>query len=194
MSGVVSLFLSFLLLYKYGAIFVVVLLSAIAVPLPANSVMLAAGAFASQGYLSFSLALSVAVASNMLGDCIGYFLARNYGRAALAMLHVEVPSYVERLEQYVQRHPGPTIFFTRFTGTIDPLTNILSGFIGIPFYVFIFWDFLGNLACYGSIMYIGYFFGVHWPDFAPLVSIAGWVIFLVIAITALSVALWYRRR
>ena len=80
MSNFVALLLSFLLLYKYWALFAVIFVAAVLVPLPTNSVLLAAGAFASQGYFSFWLSLAVAVGANIAGDCFDYFLARRYGR------------------------------------------------------------------------------------------------------------------
>jgi len=56
-------------------------------------VLLAAGAFASQGYFSFFLSLFVVVASNVLGDYTGYFLAHRYGRRIFELLHIRVPDF-----------------------------------------------------------------------------------------------------
>lgn len=44
---------SYVLLYKYVAIALVVYSGAVILPLPANAMLLAVGAFASQGYFSF---------------------------------------------------------------------------------------------------------------------------------------------
>jgi membrane-associated protein len=192
MSGFVALLLSFLLLYKYWALGIVIFISAVILPLPTNSLLLAAGAFASQGYFSFSLSLAIAVGANMLGDCFDYFLARRYGRRAIAMLHLRMPAYIERLEAYVKHHPGPTIFLTRFVGAADPLGNVFAGFVGVPFGLFLWYDFLGNFVSIGGVLYAGYFLGIHWQDFSTLFSIAGWVLLGATVIAALAVALWYR--
>jgi membrane protein DedA with SNARE-associated domain len=194
MNSFVALLLSFLLLYKYWALFAVMFVAAVVLPIPTNSILLAAGAFASQGYFSFSLSLIVAVGANILGDCLDYFLARKYGRPVIRLLHIRIPSYVERLEEYVKRHPGPTIFLTRFVGTADPLANILSGFVGIRFGTFLLYDFLGNVVSIGGVLYAGYFLGIHWQDFSMFFSIAGWILLGFIVIAALAVALWYRNR
>lgn len=192
MNAVVALLLSFLLLYKYWALFGIIFIAAVILPIPTNSLLLATGAFASQGYFSFSLSLAVAVGANILGDCFDYFLARRYGRRTIRMLHIRIPSYIERLEEYVERHPGPTIFLTRFAGTADPLANIFSGFVGVRFGTFLLYDFLGNVVSIGGVLYAGYFLGIHWQDFSTLFSIVGWIVVGCIVIAALAVSLWYR--
>ena len=192
MSSFLAPLLSFLLLYKYWAIFLTVFAAAIAVPLPINSILLAAGAFASQGYFSFSLSFTVAMVANLLGDSLDYFLARRYGHAALRLLRIRVPAYLERLEEYVRDHPGPTIFFTRFAGAADAVANVFAGFVGVPFLVFLWWDFLGNGISIGGVLWAGYFFGDNWTAFSKFFSLSNWIIFAIITIAALGVALWYR--
>jgi len=194
MSSLVSPLLSFLLLYKYWALFVVTLSASIILPLPTNSLLLAAGAFASQGYFSFLLSLFVAVGANLLGDLFDYFLARRYGHRALKMLRIRTPSYMERLERYVRDHPGPTIFLTRFVGTIEPLTSLLAGFIGVPLGLFIFYDVLGNLVSDGGIMCIGYLLGANWQSVLKFLSITNWVLAGILIVAAVAAALWYRNR
>jgi len=175
MNTILNMLLSSLLLYKYFAIFIVIFLAAVALPLPTDSMLLAAGALASQGYFSFSLALMVAVGANIAGDSFGYFIAKRYGRSALQMLHIRTPSYIDRLEQYIREHPGPTIFFTRFFGTADPLGNIFSGLSKVPFGVFLLYDIPGNFISNGGFLYAGYILGDNWKNFSKMVSTPVWV-------------------
>ncbi len=191
MNSLASFLLSALLLYKYWALFVVIFAAAIVLPLPTNELLMAVGASASQGYLNLYVSLAVAIGANVLGDSIGYFLARRYGRSALRMLHIRVPSYIERLEHYIGRHPGIAIFATRFFGAADPLTNVLSGFIGIPFTTFLFYDIVGNIVSIGGVVCAGYFLGAHWQDVTGLIGVAEWMVLGVVALVVL--AWWYRR-
>ena len=193
MNGFLAVLLSFLLLYKYWALFIVIFSAAVIVPFPSNSVLLAAGAFASQGYFSFSISLAVAVAANTLGDCVDYFLARRYGARALRILHIRIPTYIERLERSVRRYPGPVIFLTRFVGTIEEITSFLSGFIGIGFGTFLLYDLLGNLASIGAVIYAGYFLGINWQDFSGLFTIAGLLLLGLAVTAALAAAVWSGR-
>ncbi len=191
MSAILAFLLSFLLLYKYLALFLVMFLAAILVPLPTNTLLLAVGAFASQGYFNFAASLFVAVLANAAGDCCGYFLARNYGRKVLRMLRIRLPKYIVRLEDYVAKHPGPTIFLTRFFGAADPLTNLLSGFIGIPFSVFIFYDLLGNIVSIGIVLCVGYFLGTYWQDYSKAFGIIGWAFFGCVCLCIILWRVWH---
>lgn len=192
-SGILTSLLSFLLLYKYGALFILILVAAIIVPIPVNTLLLAAGAFASQGYFSFTISLLVVVAANMLGDCFDFFLARRYGRRALEMLHIRIPKYLERLERFVRAHPGPAIFLTRFVGTIEPLTSLLCGFIDVPAGKFIFYDFLGNFVSDGAVLCAGYFLGSYWQDFMGVFNITDYIFLGAVIAIALVVMIWRKK-
>lgn len=194
MNALAPLLLSFLLLYGYWALFLIVFIAALILPLPTNSLLLAAGAFASQGYFSAPMVLLVAMIANVAGDSIGFFLAQRYGRSAIHLLHLHVPSYIERLERYVLSYPGLTIFVTRFAGAADPLANVLAGFAGVPFRVFLVADILGNLVSIGGVIYAGYFLGIHWQDVINLVSVGDWMLAGVFVIVVIAIALWYRKR
>ena len=52
MTAILSALLSYLLLYKYFAIFVLVFAGSFIVPLPGNAMLFAMGAFSSQGYMN----------------------------------------------------------------------------------------------------------------------------------------------
>ena len=194
MSTLLAPLLSFLLLYKYPAIFIVVFVAALALPLPTNSILLAAGAFASGGYFNFAFSLIVAVSGNILGDLLGYFIAKKYGRHALQMLHLRIPPYLERLERYVNKHPGTTVFFTRFFGAADPLTNILAGFANMPFGIFLSYDIFGNFISIGSIIWIGYYFGDNWETFTKTMNLPTWAILWTIVFIFLIPFLIGKRR
>ncbi len=76
MDYLLAALLSYLLLYKYVAVSVVSFLAGLILPLPSNALLLAAGAFASQGYISATAVFFFALVSNVLGDSLGYALTR----------------------------------------------------------------------------------------------------------------------
>lgn len=188
----VTLLLSYLLLYKYVIIFVVIALAALVLPLPTNTLILASGAFASQGYLSFPLALATAMAANMGGDVLGYFLAARLGDRVLRVIRSHPSAYEHALERYLQRKPGAAIFFSRFAGTLDPAVNILSGWAGVSLVTFIWYDFLGNIISIGGVMYVGYVVGANWLSFVDLVSTIGY--FVAAAVLLVGVIAIFGRR
>ena len=78
---ILAALLSWLLLYKYIALFAIVYSAALLLPLPVNATLLAVGAFSSQGYFNFWLSLAIAVTANTLGDLTGYAITRHWGEA-----------------------------------------------------------------------------------------------------------------
>ena len=65
MTLFLSSFLSFILLYKYWAILAITFVASFILPLPMNAIIVAMGAFSSQGYLSGPFALSLTVLTNV---------------------------------------------------------------------------------------------------------------------------------
>jgi membrane-associated protein len=193
MSTILAFLLSSLLLYKYWALLLVFFFSGLILPIPTSTVLLSTGAFASQGYFNFFISLAVIVGANMLGDYTGYLIARRYGRKALGILHVHVPVWIERLETFLHKYPGPAIFITRFVGTTDVLTNILCGFSGVSLFTFLFYDFLGNLVSNGSLLYAGYFLGVHWQDFTGLFNITDYILVGIVIAIILYIIIRHKR-
>src|ERR1700753_579402 len=123
MNSILATLLSYLLLYKYIAIFLLVVSSAIILPIPENTLLLATGAFASQGYFSFIFAFIVALAANVIGDSIGYILTRKWGNKIIKEHHIKKYASLSKIDSYIRGNAGMTIFLTRFTGTIGPLVN-----------------------------------------------------------------------
>jgi membrane protein DedA with SNARE-associated domain len=194
MNSGLTFLLSALLLYKYWALFIAFILAAIIIPIPVNTLLLASGAFASQGYMSFSISLIVVVIGNVIGDCIDYLLARIYGRSILHKMRIRVPSYIERLERFVGKYPGSTIFITRFVGTIEPLTSLLCGFIGIGFVIFIVYDILGNIVSNGLVLYAGYILGSYWQDFTGILNITNYILMAVIILIVILALIWQKNK
>jgi len=194
MSAILSFLLSSLLLYKYWVLLVVFFFSGLILPIPTSTILLSTGAFASQGYFNFFASLAVIVGANVLGDYTGYLIARRYGRRAFAMMHVRVPAWIERLESFIRKYPGSAIFVTRFVGTTDILTNLMCGFSGVSLPVFLIYDSIGNIISDGSLLYAGYFLGVHWQDFTGLFNITDYVLLGVVVVIILAALALNKRR
>ncbi len=168
--------LSYLLLYKYAALFVFVFSIAVIVPLPANGILLAAGAFASFGYFNLPLSIVVSTIGSVAGDILDYSIARYYGRRVFEKFRINKHYYFERLEHGFRTHAGLTIFVTRFVGPIDLLGSLFSGSIGIPAGIFVLYDLLGNFVSTCIVVVIGYLAGSYWQNFSGLIDIAGWIL------------------
>ena len=117
-----SLF-SYLLLYKYVALFVFIFLAGIGLPIPSSTLLLAVGAFSSQGYFNLPLSLAIALIANILGDLFDYFLMRKYGTAILKKNYhkrfsfiVKLEKYIKYLDEYIKSHQRIAIFIIKIFG------------------------------------------------------------------------------
>jgi membrane protein DedA with SNARE-associated domain len=175
--------LSFILLYKYAAVFAVVYFSAVIVPFPANAMLLAVGAFSSQGYFSFWISLVVAVTSNILGDCTDYALTRKYGAPIIHFLRIDRVRLFGYLKEELRTDAAITVFTTRFASSLSPIASLLAGLVGVPFGTFILYDFLGNFIEPFALLSVGYLVGNYWSSFSDIFGIFG-------AIAAVAVVLF----
>ena len=167
MATILSAFLSFLLIYKYIGLFIVSFLAALALPLPSSSILAAAGAFSAQDYFNITTVLVVALVGNVIGDALGYFVARHYGTVFLKKIGFEKVLgsrlYVS-LAGYMQHSSYSLIFFSRFLTSVKPLINILSGITHVKYSIFFGISILGEIAHVLVYGLIGYYLGSAWEN------------------------------
>jgi membrane protein DedA with SNARE-associated domain len=177
---VLATLLSYVLLYKYPAIFVITFFGAFALPLPSGSVLMAASAFAVQGYMSFPFVLLTGIAGNMAGDSSGYWLVRNYGIGVLDKLRLGRFFKKDRLDgarNQIDKHPILIIYFSRFMTGIAPAVNVVSGITRLPYKRYLLFECLGEITECSVFCFIGYIFGSNW-EYVSQLSGGFWVIIL----------------
>lgn len=169
MGTIITSALAYLLLYKYVTLFVVAYLAALLIPLPSNTSLIAASAFASQGYLNIYGVILVAFCANVLGDITGFFLARKYGKHVLLKIgfrKIIESVYYSKIELFIVEHSKIAIFVTRFIGGIGPLVNIITGFSkDVSIKKFLVFGMMGEFVYVISLSLSGYFLGSSWQDF-----------------------------
>ena len=174
--NILNSLLSYVLLYRYWTIGIVVYSAALILPLPANAMLLAVGAFASQGYFSFWLAFAVAVIANTLGDCTGYAIARKWSNFVIRILHLHRVKFFNQLSEEFRTDAAITVFTTRFASSLSTIANFLAGLVGVPFKTFLVNDFLGNIIEPFVVLGIGYLVGSYWSDFSNILEIIAAII------------------
>ena len=182
MDYLLTSLLSYVLLYKYFAIGGVVFLSGLLLPLPSNTLLMAAGAFASQGYLNVYAAFAVALVSNVLGDSLGYALTRIWGTRYITRARLDHFSAVTRIEKFVRENVRLTILVTRFLGAPGVIVNFLCGLSGVPYRRFVLYDMIGNALDTACFLFAGYALGIYAEQFSDIAQIIGWMIFVIILI------------
>jgi membrane-associated protein len=145
-------------LSQYGspALFAVVTIAAVGVPLPITLLLIVTGSLISQGVMNFWVAIGLAGAGSVIGDQIGYGIGR-WGGNELVDKFTRLlggPERLEKAQSTARRWGGPGIFFSRWLVTaLGPWVNLASGLAGYPWMRFLVWDTLGEFL--GTLIYVG---------------------------------------
>lgn len=191
MDFILGPLLSWLLLYKYAALFLIVYSAALILPLPASATIMAAGAFSSQGYFSFWELFAAALMANFLGDFTGYCLTRRYGESIVRALRLDRASFFENLKEELRADAAATIFLTRFAGSLDPIASLLAGLVGVPVATFSVFSAAGNALEISAILSAGFVLGSYWNGFSLSLDLLTGIVALAVV---MFVLLRIRRR
>ena len=120
--------------WGYLAIFVLVILGNIGIPLPEETVLLLAGYMVWQGKLHLPLVLAVGIVSAVAGDNLGYWFGREYGQGTIERYSHWVLGNSKRLKSmrgFVTRYGSLAVFAARFLPGLLFLAGPLAGATGL---------------------------------------------------------------
>src|SRR5208282_4342373 len=99
--------------WGYLGIFIAVFVGNLGVPMPEETVLLAAGFLAGRNILDLKTLYVVAFVSAVIGDCTGYLLGRTGGARLMGWLVRTFPMLrpgQERLEAFFETHGSKAVF------------------------------------------------------------------------------------
>ena len=136
--------------YGYAGVFLCVMLESIGLPLPGESLMIAAALYASATHaLDIFVLVPIAAAGAISGDQIGYLIGRWIGYRVLARWGRKGGLTEERLGlgRFLFRKYGPAVvFFGRFVAILRTFAAVLSGANRMPWHIFLVWNALGGIG------------------------------------------------
>jgi membrane protein DedA with SNARE-associated domain len=117
--------------YGYAFVFLLLLIEAIGLPVPGETVMVAAALYAAgTHHLALAPLLAAACAGTVLGGMIGYGLGRRFGAPLLLRYGRRIGLHADRrlLGRYLmQRNGAALVFFGRFVALLRCITSLLAG-------------------------------------------------------------------
>jgi membrane-associated protein len=163
--------------YGLPALFGVLVLAAIGLPLPATLLLIAAGSFVAQEQMNLWQVLIVSSIGAIVGDQIGYLLGRYGGRKVVSRLSKRWGGQLERAEAFSSRWGGASIFFSRWlVSSLGPWINLTSGITAYPWRRFMIWGVLGELLWVVLCVMAGSVFSDRIQYLADLLGNLTWVI------------------
>ncbi|MER0236825.1 DedA family protein [Fulvimarina sp. MAC8] len=152
----------FLTQYGYGFIVVVVLLESVAMPLPGESLVVAAGMLASSGKMNIFLVLGASFLGSILGDNIGYFVGRRYGRAAIVKWGDRVGFDEDKLtmvEEKFQSYGFVIVLIARFVFILRQLNGFVAGMMHMRWLQFLLYNSISAALWTAAYGLTAYYFG-----------------------------------
>jgi membrane protein DedA with SNARE-associated domain len=148
---------------QYGApaLFGIVAIAAVGVPLPITLLLIVTGSMVSQGAMNLWWAIGAAGVGSVLGDLAGYAIGRWGGQAVITKLSglFGKLANLEAMEAKAKAWGGPGIFITRWLlSPLGPWINLASGTARYPWHRFLFWDILGEFTGAAIFISLGWYF------------------------------------
>lgn len=143
--------------WGYLALFLIVVLGNVGLPVPEETVLIMAGYLVWRGHLSLPAVLLVGIVSAAAGDNLGYWLGRRYGRRAVdryAQWMLVRPERLESVRRFVRRYGAWGVFIGRFVPVLRFLAGPLAGATGLGFLPFV----VGNVL--GAALFVPYAVGI----------------------------------
>lgn len=146
----------------YPLLFFLVMIESAGVPSPGETALITGGVVASQGQLEIEIVIAVAALAAIVGDNLGYIVARRYGRS---LLQAPGPFARQRRrvlevgEPFFDRHGPKAVFFGRWILGLRTWASWLAGATQMPWKSFVFWNAAGGISWAITVGLVAYFVG-----------------------------------
>jgi membrane protein DedA with SNARE-associated domain len=159
---------TYLAAYGLFAIFGLIYLESLGLPVPGESALIGASVLAIHGEFSVFSLLAVVWAAAVLGDSTGYLIGRVGGRPLLrryGWLVRLTPERLARLEELFRRRGALIVVGARFVVLLRQLNGLVAGSMGMPWPHFVAANALGGALWAAAWTlgpyYLGAFFGLN---------------------------------
>jgi membrane-associated protein len=129
--------------------------------LPGDSLLFVAGTLAATGAMDVHGLFALLVVAAFSGDNTNYWIGRFTGprifKREKSLLFN--PAYLQRTQQFYDRHGGKAIVLARFAPIIRTFAPFVAGIGRMVYPRFMFYSFSGSVFWVGFFVYGGYYFG-----------------------------------
>jgi membrane protein DedA with SNARE-associated domain len=143
-------------------LFTLLTLESFGLPVPGETALIACSVLASQGALPIAWVVVVGVLAAIIGDNLGYWVARKGGRPLLKR-HKWTRSYAEKYlprgERFFKKHGGKAVFFGRFVAVLRVTAAWIAGISHMHWWRFLAWNAAGGIVWATGVSLISYYLG-----------------------------------
>ena len=149
--------------YGYAVLFLLVGLESLGIPLPGETALVTAAAFAALGHLSISAVIATAVAAAIIGD---------------------------NAHAFFEQHGPKTVFIGRFIALLRTWAAVLAGAARMSYGTFMLYNALGAVCWAVVVGALGYVFGRNLPQLEHYIGQASLAGALLVALVVGLVLAW----
>ena len=183
--------------YGYPIIVLAILGESAGIPLPGETVLLAAGVAAQRGAMSLPLIWVLAAGAAILGDNVGFWVGHWGGRPLLTrygrMLRVR-EKHLQMLDLYYARHGAKTVFFGRWVAFLRIWAALFAGAAHMRWRRFLVFNALGGSIWAVAMSTLAYYFAASIHKIQATFGIAGWVLAGVVVVATVAFVVREQRR
>lgn len=182
--------------YGYAAVFVLVAVESLGVPLPGETALVAAASYAGATHhhrLSIALIFAVAAAAAVIGDTIGYWIGAKGGYRLIYRyghyVRLDEPKF--KVARYLfDRRGGTVVFFGRFVSILRTYAAFLAGAAQMRYRRFLAFNASGGILWAALYSFLAYYAG----SFLTRVSTPFDIGFACVAVVLIVAGLFFVRR
>lgn len=187
--------LSLISQYGYLVVFFGVMLESVGIPLPGETILIAAGLLVHQGSLDPGETIVFGILGTTIGNQLGYWAGRQGGHPFVLQWGHYVgitPERLLRMEGFFARHGGKAVFLARFIPGLRAFGALVAGISRMHWWTFLFYNVLAGAVWATASILVGYLFS------RSLVLVEGWmslasVLLVLLFVLTLVFYLVYRR-
>ena len=150
--------------YGYLAVAGFIFFEDFGIPLPGETMLIAAALYAGTGHLNVVLVGVIAFVAAVVGDNVGYAIGHFGGRKLIERVGKYVfitPARLDRAEDFFNRHGGKLVVVARFVEGLRQANGLVAGTIHMHWAKFLASTELGAAMWVGLWTTLGYIAGDH---------------------------------
>ena len=165
MEGLTQSFLSFIDVYGYFAVAVLMAMENACIPIPSELILGFSGYLIFAERMTFSGAMTAGMVGGMVGSIFAYAVGSRGGRKFVdkyGKYFLIKKSHVDLAQKWFDKYGIRAVFFSRMLPVIRTFISLPAGFARVNFKAFLFYTFAGSLPWTALILFAGMKFGEGW--------------------------------
>ncbi|MEM1756191.1 MAG: DedA family protein [Thermoplasmata archaeon] len=162
---VIALIIDFLAKYGYTAIFFLMMLESMMLPIPSEVIIPFSGFLAYKGYLNIYGVITAATLGGVVGSYIAFLIGYYGGRPFILKYGKYMlidKENLNRAEKWFNKYGRISVFTTRLVPVIRTFISLPAGIAKMKTSLFLFYTFLGSLIWSIFLGILGYLLKERW--------------------------------